>query len=59
MIVDARSLPRNTVVDADVCIVGAGAAGITLAREFRNQPFSVCLVESGADDLVEPSSHFR
>ena len=34
MIVDARSLPRNTVVDADVCIVGAGAAGITLAREF-------------------------
>lgn len=49
MIVDARSLPRNTVVDADVCIVGAGAAGITLAREFLNQPFSVCLVESGAE----------
>lgn len=49
MIVDARSLPRNSEVKADVCIVGAGAAGITLAREFLNQPFNVCLVESGGE----------
>jgi choline dehydrogenase-like flavoprotein len=51
MILDSRSLPRNAVVDTDVCIVGAGAAGITLAREFLNQPFNVCLVESGAERL--------
>jgi choline dehydrogenase-like flavoprotein len=47
MILDARRLPRDTIIDADVCIVGAGAAGITLAREFVGQPFKVCLIESG------------
>lgn len=47
MILDARSLPENTVIQTEVCIVGAGAAGITLAREFAGQPFRVCLLESG------------
>ncbi len=51
MILDARKLPRDTILDADVCIVGAGAAGITLAREFIGQPFKVCLVESGGLDF--------
>jgi choline dehydrogenase-like flavoprotein len=30
-----------------VCIVGAGAAGLTLAHELANRPIQVCLVESG------------
>jgi choline dehydrogenase-like flavoprotein len=47
MLIDARSLPENTAIHTDVCIVGAGAAGITLAREFAGQPFRVCLLESG------------
>jgi hypothetical protein len=34
MILDASELPRNTTIDTDVCIVGAGTAGIVLAREF-------------------------
>ena len=37
--------PRDFV--ADVCIVGAGAAGISMALNFAQTPFSVCLVESG------------
>jgi choline dehydrogenase-like flavoprotein len=32
---------------ADLCIVGAGAAGISLALSFAEAHFSVCLVESG------------
>jgi choline dehydrogenase-like flavoprotein len=40
-------LPENQVIEAEVCIVGAGAAGITLAREFVPQEFRVCLLESG------------
>ncbi|MBI3795839.1 MAG: GMC family oxidoreductase [Deltaproteobacteria bacterium] len=32
---------------AEICIIGAGAAGITLAREFIGQPFRVALIESG------------
>lgn len=47
MIIDARSLPPDEVLDTQVCIVGAGPAGITLAREFAHQNFRVCLLESG------------
>ena len=36
MFIDARSVPNGAVVEAEVCVVGAGAAGITLAREFNN-----------------------
>ncbi len=47
MITDARSIPTGTTLDAEICIVGAGAAGITLAREFANSPLRVVLLESG------------
>lgn len=47
MLIDARTIPKNTTVPADVCIVGGGAAGITLARELIGQSFDVCLLESG------------
>ncbi|MGA7936062.1 MAG: GMC family oxidoreductase [Kovacikia sp.] len=51
MIIDARSLPPDEVLETQVCIVGGGPAGITLAREFANQNFQVCLVESGGFEL--------
>ena len=47
MIIDARSVPSGTILETEVCIVGAGAAGITLAREFIAAPFRVVLLESG------------
>jgi choline dehydrogenase-like flavoprotein len=47
MIIDARSLPQDENIETQVCIVGAGPAGLTLAREFANQNFQVCLLESG------------
>jgi choline dehydrogenase-like flavoprotein len=47
MLVDARRLPDRHEIDTDVCIVGAGVAGITLAREFIGQQFTVCVLESG------------
>lgn len=47
MIVDALTLPAETVIETDICIIGAGAAGVTLVREFSNQPYQVCLLESG------------
>jgi hypothetical protein len=47
MSVDARAIPCGMVVETEVCIVGAGAAGITLAREFSGSPFRVTLLESG------------
>jgi choline dehydrogenase-like flavoprotein len=55
MILDARSIPSGTTIDTEVCIVGAGAAGITLAREFINAPFRVVLLESGGMDFEMPT----
>ena len=47
MLIDASTLPANRVIETDVCIVGAGPAGVTLARELADQDFQVCLLESG------------
>ena len=49
----ARSVPTGSVIETDVCIVGAGAAGITLAREFTNASFRVVLVESGGTETEQ------
>ena len=51
MFIDARTLSNETQIQSDVCIVGAGAAGITLAREFIGESLEVCLLESGGLDL--------
>jgi choline dehydrogenase-like flavoprotein len=48
MIRDAFSISSNDVVETDVCVVGAGVAGITLARELIGAKFDVCMLESGA-----------
>lgn len=37
-------------LECDICIVGGGVAGITLARRFLNTPLSAMLVESGGKD---------
>jgi choline dehydrogenase-like flavoprotein len=51
MFIDARSVPTGTVIETEVCIVGAGVAGITLAREFTHCRFRVILLESGGAEL--------
>lgn len=50
MFVDSRRVPDNEVIQTDVCIVGAGPAGVTLARELRHQKFKVTLLESGGKE---------
>ncbi len=44
---EARSLSEGDLIDADICIVGGGPAGITLALELRDTPLKVVLLESG------------
>ena len=53
MLIDARTVPENAVVTTDVCIIGGGAAGIILAREFLGKEFKVCLLESGGLQVDE------
>jgi len=47
MILDADDIEFNSAIKADVCIIGAGPAGITIARELIGTKFNVVLLESG------------
>lgn len=50
MFIDARTIPSESSITADLCIVGAGAAGITLARALADGKRDVILLESGGFD---------
>ena len=47
MIIDGRTVPANGKLAADLCIVGAGAAGITLALALEDTKANILLLESG------------
>ncbi len=48
LITDLRDLPADAVLEADVCIIGGGAAGITLALQFvETRQLHVVLLEAG------------
>ncbi len=49
MILDADTLEQGASLEADLCIVGAGAAGISIALQFLHGPGRVVLIESGHD----------
>ncbi len=56
MHIDARNIDNNSVIEGDVCIVGAGAAGISIALEWMNTSYKVILLEGGGfeyDDRVQ------
>jgi choline dehydrogenase-like flavoprotein len=44
---DARNIKAGTVLKSDLCLVGAGAAGITIARKLAGSSVEVCLLEQG------------
>ena len=47
MFVDARQVDRDIEIETDLCIIGAGAAGITIAKAFDGTDIRICLIESG------------
>lgn len=51
MLTDLRREPDAALAPADVCIVGGGAAGISLARRLVERGRSVILLESGGLDF--------
>ncbi|MEM8766688.1 MAG: GMC family oxidoreductase [Pseudomonadota bacterium] len=55
MLTDYRENPEAAALQSDVCIVGAGAAGIPLARQLAKDGHSVCLLESGGLEYEQPT----
>jgi choline dehydrogenase-like flavoprotein len=53
MIDDLRRLGGGPDLEADICLIGGGAAGITLTHAFIDTPLRVCLVEGGGFDFEE------
>jgi choline dehydrogenase-like flavoprotein len=50
MFIEGSELPDNVVVESEICIIGAGAAGITMALELSGSPFRVSIIEAGGFD---------
>jgi len=53
MFFDARQVENDTHFEVNICIVGGGAAGITLARELVNSGLTTILLEAGGTGFDE------
>jgi choline dehydrogenase-like flavoprotein len=51
MFVDGRQVETGKCIETDICVVGGGAAGITLARELAGSGLDIALIESGGLDF--------
>jgi len=50
---DARKIEEGSIIEGDICIVGAGAAGISMALEWIGTPYKVILLEGGGFDYEQ------
>ncbi len=56
MFIDTRRVEPGAKIETTLCIIGAGVAGITLAREMERQGIDTCVLESGG---FEPDDETR
>jgi choline dehydrogenase-like flavoprotein len=55
MLIDARSVPTAAEFSCDLCVVGAGPAGIAIVDRLRDSGLAVLLLESGGLNLELPT----
>ncbi|HLT40525.1 MAG TPA: FAD-dependent oxidoreductase, partial [Enhygromyxa sp.] len=59
MFVESRELQPNSIIEGDICIIGSGAAGMTIARELMDTQIRVIVLESGGyeeeDQIIDLS----
>jgi len=53
MHIDARTLDSGTLIEGDICIIGAGAAGISIALDWINTSSKVILLEGGGFEFEQ------
>jgi len=52
---DLRDFDDDQLIEADICIIGSGPAGLSMAGEFANTDVKVWVIESGGHE-VEPAT---
>ena len=60
MHIDARTLDNASLIEGDICIVGAGASGVSIALQWINTPYKVILLEGGGfsyEDEIQELYH--
>ena len=55
MFIDAKSKELSTDQLYDICVIGAGAAGVSIAREFLDTNIQICVLEGGGFAYDEES----
>src|ERR1700680_1475094 len=53
MHIDAKELDNDSLIQGDICIIGAGAAGISIALDWIGSPYKVILLEGGGFEYDE------
>jgi len=51
MLLDLEKIDDTKIIEADICIVGAGVAGQTLAASLKDSKLKIVLLESGDKDF--------
>jgi choline dehydrogenase-like flavoprotein len=59
MLIDTSKEVSKEFPDVDICIVGSGPAGITLARQICRSGLRVCLLESGGHKPSEAAQNLN
>ncbi|HUG47765.1 MAG TPA: GMC family oxidoreductase [Candidatus Limnocylindria bacterium] len=55
MLLDARTIPDGAQLETDLCIIGGGPAGITVAHALAGRSTRILLLESGPDEYDDPT----
>lgn len=55
MFIDSRTVTSGQTINTDLCIVGAGVSGISMAREFSDAGFKTAVIESGGFKPNKPT----
>ena len=53
MLIDAATVPEGATLATDVCIIGSGPAGLTLAHDLVGSGLDVIVLDSGSQDFDE------
>lgn len=57
MINNISTIPSDTLLEADICIIGSGAAGIAVALSLTGRGLNIIVLESGAEGFSKQTQN--